>query len=415
MSAGYSRIPVYEQGIDDIAGILYAKDLMKAVREGRAEEQVRKEAPEIRILRSRELDLSGLPPLAGGALSRHWVVVVEHPDPAQEAKLVQHDDPEDHCERSTRQMYLAMSTDPDLLVTGVVEQFTCPACGDEIRIDLPAPRQRRDPGHSDCPECGTHLSRKQTGHGWQVFDPPAKTPVACIFCGAKADSMEHVVPGWISRQLGIKKYLYPDGPMRRGDVGRARQPISFASFRARIFCKGCNEHFKDLEDEVIPLIVPMARGRSVSLDRETQAVLARWAAKTASALIATDPELREVVPIEHRRLIRDEGRLSTEIMVGLFAWRGDPVISIRHGAIASRSSDNTGRSAYAALLAFPGFGFFVIGFSDAVRMGELIDGERPPVHQFWPPRTSLFHWPPRVAADERILPHVDRWVPLRRV
>ena len=41
MSAGYSRIPVYEQGIDDIAGILYAKDLMRAVREGRAEEPVR--------------------------------------------------------------------------------------------------------------------------------------------------------------------------------------------------------------------------------------------------------------------------------------------------------------------------------------------------------------------------------------
>ncbi len=41
MSAGYSRIPVYEQGIDDIAGILYAKDLMRAVREGGAEESVR--------------------------------------------------------------------------------------------------------------------------------------------------------------------------------------------------------------------------------------------------------------------------------------------------------------------------------------------------------------------------------------
>ncbi len=41
MSAGYSRIPVYEQGIDDIAGILYAKDLMRAIREGRAEEPVR--------------------------------------------------------------------------------------------------------------------------------------------------------------------------------------------------------------------------------------------------------------------------------------------------------------------------------------------------------------------------------------
>ncbi len=33
MSAGYSRIPVYEQGIDDIVGILYAKDVMRAFRE----------------------------------------------------------------------------------------------------------------------------------------------------------------------------------------------------------------------------------------------------------------------------------------------------------------------------------------------------------------------------------------------
>ena len=40
MAAGFSRIPVYEQGIDDIAGILYAKDLMRAVRDGRSEEAV---------------------------------------------------------------------------------------------------------------------------------------------------------------------------------------------------------------------------------------------------------------------------------------------------------------------------------------------------------------------------------------
>ena len=41
MAAGFSRIPVYEQGIDDIAGILYAKDLMRAVRDKRGDEQVR--------------------------------------------------------------------------------------------------------------------------------------------------------------------------------------------------------------------------------------------------------------------------------------------------------------------------------------------------------------------------------------
>ncbi len=41
LAAGYSRIPVYEQGIDDILGIIYTKDLMRAVRDGKADEPVR--------------------------------------------------------------------------------------------------------------------------------------------------------------------------------------------------------------------------------------------------------------------------------------------------------------------------------------------------------------------------------------
>lgn len=70
-----------------------------------AEQQVLAEAPGIQILRSREIDLSGLPPLRSGPLTEHWVVVVQHPDPDKEAKLPQHDDPEDHCERETRLLY----------------------------------------------------------------------------------------------------------------------------------------------------------------------------------------------------------------------------------------------------------------------------------------------------------------------
>jgi CBS domain containing-hemolysin-like protein len=38
--AGFSRIPVYGQGIDDIVGIVYAKDLMRAEREGHREDPV---------------------------------------------------------------------------------------------------------------------------------------------------------------------------------------------------------------------------------------------------------------------------------------------------------------------------------------------------------------------------------------
>jgi putative hemolysin len=50
ISAGFSRIPVYEQGIDDIVGIVYAKDLMRAVREGRADGPVRELARSARFV-----------------------------------------------------------------------------------------------------------------------------------------------------------------------------------------------------------------------------------------------------------------------------------------------------------------------------------------------------------------------------
>ena len=41
MAAGYSRIPVEGDGIDDIIGIAYTKDLVRAERTGRADRSVR--------------------------------------------------------------------------------------------------------------------------------------------------------------------------------------------------------------------------------------------------------------------------------------------------------------------------------------------------------------------------------------
>ena len=41
IAAGYSRIPVFEQGIDDIIGIVYVKDLVRAMRDGRSDTPVR--------------------------------------------------------------------------------------------------------------------------------------------------------------------------------------------------------------------------------------------------------------------------------------------------------------------------------------------------------------------------------------
>ena len=39
-SAGFSRVPVYGNGIDDIVGVVYVKDMMRAEREGKADDPV---------------------------------------------------------------------------------------------------------------------------------------------------------------------------------------------------------------------------------------------------------------------------------------------------------------------------------------------------------------------------------------
>ena len=46
INSGKSRIPVYDQGIDDVIGIVHARDLLKAEREGQGDEEVRQLARE---------------------------------------------------------------------------------------------------------------------------------------------------------------------------------------------------------------------------------------------------------------------------------------------------------------------------------------------------------------------------------
>jgi hypothetical protein len=222
----------------------------------------------------------------------------------------------------------------------------------------------------------------------------------CVFCGDRANSREHAIPAWISKRLGIKEFLPAEPAIRRGSLAFTRhQPISFASHRARIFCKPCNTHFKDLEDAVIPLLVPMAKGRSVSLGPDSQALLALWASKTAIALLAAaDPAFVQFVPVDHRRSIREHGRPSDETWVAYFPWRGSPVMSIGNGTAGRHNVNPASRhEMYAAGLAFAKIGFYAMGFIQAPGSKLIIDGAPPPLIQFLPGKHPMIRWPPNAA------------------
>jgi hypothetical protein len=377
-----------------------------------AERQVLRESPQLRILRSREIDLSGLPPLRAGPLPKHWVVVVAHEDSDVERTLPQHDDPEDHSERETRLLYLNMATDPDLLTTGVTEELTCPACSSLFRFELPPPRETRYPLNRQCPDCRAHLRKDRTSASWVEVEH-ARTPYpSCVFCPAPADSREHVVPAWISKRFGITELLSAEEAFIVGG-SRLTQPISFANYRARVMCDGCNTHFKHLEDAVISLLVPMGRGLTLSLNRDSQGLLALWASKTALALMAARPDEDNRRLQAQGQLIR-QGQVPPDTWVAYMFWHGGPIISTACGGAAARSLPGPEREIYGVILTFAGVGVYVTSFLDGLPSGAKIGGAPQPLRQCWPIQSPYLNWPPPTV-DNRILPTLLSFAPLQTV
>jgi hypothetical protein len=378
-----------------------------------AEASVEAERHQVRIVSCREIDLSGLPPLASGPLPRHWVFKVEDLTPELAAERPQHeDDSEEAMERWVRRFYLKMDTNPELLSSGTIEMFPCPNCEDEVRIELPPSREKPHPGNFSCPHCRAHLQLAKSGR-WEVAPPSQRRDDHCIFCGQKANSYEHIVPEWISNRLGIKAVISMEGSIQIGPEPR-RRPISFASYRARIFCKGCNAHFKHLEDAVIPVIVPMARGQVFSFGGGERELVARWCLKTAIALLSAEPGDQDAVPLAHRRALRENGDIVASSWIGIFRWKGEPVITSGDGLVTAESRPGQHREAYSVMLAFEGFGFYVTAYNDSPEAPVPYSRDHPPMLCVWPRQLGLTHWPPP-PTDNRTLPAklFTGWTPLQ--
>jgi hypothetical protein len=223
---------------------------------------------------------------------------------------------------------------------------------------------------------------------------PFSTPYpSCIWCGARANSHEHAIPAWMSKQLGIKAMM---GGWTIG-LPPSRHLISFASYRHRIFCKPCNAHFGKLEEAVIPLLVPMAKGRTLVLDADSQALLALWAAKTAMALLASKSELRELVPQDHRDSVRYASKPPAECWVGYFPWHGREVFTGGEGTIDDNREPPSRYRTYGEVFVFGTVGFKVMGIIDPPPDPYVLALDEPYICQFWPPTPGMIIWPPEVA------------------
>jgi hypothetical protein len=215
----------------------------------------------------------------------------------------------------------------------------------------------------------------------------------CIFCESKADSREHAIPKWVAKRFpelrAVELYHLPESTIST----TRRQPIRFSTHRERIFCKGCNKHFKHLEDDALHIIEWMARGRAVQLNDDEQRLVAAWGAKTGYALIAAEKEHHELVPRSHMAWLRQHGSPHEDSYVGYGSWNVRAFKGINSQELRSPDNDEIAYRAYSVVLTFAKLALKVFGLVDSPIPDHHLGYDRPLLRQVWPPLDRSLVWP----------------------
>jgi hypothetical protein len=108
----------------------------------------------------------------------------------------------------------------------------------------------------------------------------------CIFCGRRADSVEHAWPEWL---LALIADLGPPS-LTEAQFGPEGAVVSWVGPEITVscLCRVCNSGWLSrLETEAKPILTPLIHDIAVPLDRAVQEILARWSVKTAMVFDAT--------------------------------------------------------------------------------------------------------------------------------
>jgi hypothetical protein len=124
----------------------------------------------------------------------------------------------------------------------------------------------------------------------------------CIFCLAKANSLEDALPHWITDQFKAsepcKAQLERHGA--KVNIWHVYQP----ELSIRCVCQSCNNGWmSDLESQTKIYLQPLLMGEKCVLDISGQTTIALWSLKTAMVIEALDPpQQRMYTQQEHEQL-----------------------------------------------------------------------------------------------------------------
>ena len=161
-----------------------------------------------------------------------------------------------------------------------------------------------------------------TAAGMRSLRPMPRT---CAFCDGSSTTREHIWPNWARRRLSAAATPHHVQVQQDDQVGRPRlwAQVPF-SMTVKAVCADCNNGWmSDLQAIAKPLLEAMLEERSRGFDEQDQAILARWALKTAMMVDQTQAPQHRVIPPEEYQHLRSVGRPSANVRVWLASYTGE--------------------------------------------------------------------------------------------
>jgi hypothetical protein len=239
-------------------------------------------------------------------------------------------------------------------------------------------------------------------------------PRNCVFCGAPADSQEHVWPNWAGPMLA------DEGPLphfhqviQEGRAGEERRYSKDAySVTVGVICKGCNNGWmSDLESRAKPCLETMLQGHGRALHETGLRTLATWALKTSMMVEHTHGAKRNVIPGGEYAYLFEHREPSERVRVWMAAYAGTQAVALGSMWGLDAETNETGprewepdrgaRDIWGATILFGPVVFQVFG-TTLLPLLEGLEVNAPYTHRIWP-YTGGFTWVPRPGFNDHEL------------
>ena len=235
---------------------------------------------------------------------------------------------------------------------------------------------------------------------------------SCVFCGAPADSQEHVWPDW------AVPMLVDEGPLphfhqiiQEGRPDEERRYLKDAySVTVGVVCERCNNGWmSNLESRAKPYLEPMLRGRGRAVHETGLRTLATWALKTSMMVEHMHGARRHIIPAEEYAHLFEHGEPSERIRVWMATYAGSQAVAVGSMWGLDAETNETGprewepdrgaRDIWGATILFGAVVFQVFG-TTILPLIEGLEVNARYTHRIWPYEGD-FTWVPRPGFNDQ--------------